>query len=56
MDQSQTENNQIDNKQDGSPETKNLDEDAYQYLMKTFNENGFSFYIDFNDLKSQSCS
>lgn len=51
MDQSQTENNQIDNKQDGSPETKNLDEDAYQYLMKTFNENGFSFYIDFNDLK-----
>ena len=51
MDQSQTENNQIDNKYDGSPETKNLDEDAYQYLMKTFNENGFSFYIDFNDLK-----
>ena len=36
---------------DKSPDDKNLDEDAYQYLIKTFNENGFSFYIDFSDLK-----
>lgn len=36
---------------DKSPDDKNLDEDAYLYLIKTFNENGFSFYIDFSDLK-----
>ena len=35
----------------GEDDHKNLDEDAYQYLIKSFNENGFSFYIDFNDLK-----
>ena len=28
-----------------------LDEDAYEYLVKTFRDNGFSFYIDFNDIK-----
>ena len=29
----------------------NLDRDAYKYLLNTFNDNGFSFYIDISDLK-----
>lgn len=28
-----------------------MDADAYQYFINTFQENGFSFYIDFADLK-----
>lgn len=32
-------------------DVKNLDEDAYLYLIKSFDDNGFSFYIDFHDLK-----
>ncbi len=27
-----------------------MDKDAYEYLIKIFNENGLNFYIDINDL------
>lgn len=39
------------NRDSDDEEYGNLDRDAYAYLIRTFNDNGFNFYIDINDLK-----
>ena len=33
-----------------SESEQNLDKDAYKFLMKVFQDNGFQFYIDYTDL------